>query len=92
MTILSREDVAQELERLVRKFASKKFSAAEDAWLFHDLDIRSDVAEELFDEIHARFRTRFDAMDWHTYFPDGMDAVGARCGLVFRRSSASLCR
>ena len=81
MITFSREEVAQDLERLVRKFAPKKFSAVEDPWLFHDLDIRSDDAVELFDEIHAKFGTRFDEMDWHAYFPADMDAVGERCAV-----------
>ncbi len=35
----------------------------------------------LFEEIHARFGTRFDEMDWHAYFPADMDAVGERCAV-----------
>lgn len=82
MTTLSREEVAQELEQILNKFLFRKVSVSEDPWLFHDLDIRSDDASELFEEIHARFGTRFDEMDWHTYFPDDMDAVGERCAVA----------
>jgi hypothetical protein len=81
VTTLSREEVAQELERILYKFVFRKASLSEDPWLFHDLDIRSDDAVELFDEIHARFGTRFDEMDWHSYFPADMDAVGEKCAV-----------
>ena len=81
MNRLVREDVVQELERLVLKFAPKRFSATEDPWLYHDLDLRSDDAGEMFDEIHATFGTRFDEMDWHAYFPADMDGIGEKCAV-----------
>jgi len=75
---LSREEAARELVAILPKYVGK-FVPSEDPWLYHDLGLLSDDASELFDEIHARFGTRFDTMeDWHSYFPADMDTIGEK--------------
>lgn len=76
--ILSREEAEQELVEILLKYVGK-FVPSEDPWLYNDLGLLSDDASELFDEIHARFGTRFDTMeDCHSYFPADMDTIGEK--------------
>jgi hypothetical protein len=61
--------------------------------IYHDLWIAGDDAGELLEEIHAKFGTSFKGLDFHSYFPDDLDAtcywIGSWFGLKDKRKSLS---
>ena len=69
------EDIREAIVSIVRSITLGRDSIGDDSSLFHDLGIAGDDAAELFDKIHEKFGTRFDGLEFSTFFPDETEAI-----------------
>jgi hypothetical protein len=64
----------EDLVAILRKFGAKETLKDSDR-IFHDIGIGGDDIDELFEEIHRRFGTRFEGFEFDVYFPIETDVI-----------------
>lgn len=67
-------DPGQTLEKLVQRIIGTKKPIRDADLIYHDLGIGGDDAGELLDDIHEKFKTSFEGLSFHQYFPNELDA------------------
>lgn len=74
----TRRDIGEALKTLLAEFSVAHPPFDDKKRILQDLGIGGDDAEELLEEIHRKFGTRFKGFDCAEYFPGEHEAAGER--------------